>query len=354
MPTSAPSPNVLPDPWLPCPLAEVERFLSEPDDGVLDTLRATPGDILVLGAGGKMGLHLCLMLRRALAELGRDHSVLAVSRFTTLHSTADFREHEIATQTCDLADPQQLAALPDWPLVFFLAGAKFGTASNPELLQRMNVEVPQLVAERYRRARIVALSTGCVYSYVGPQTGGSVESDATGPVGDYARSCLGREQAFAAGAQRHGTPVALVRLNYSVEFRYGVLADICSRVLRGEPVSVAMGYVNVIWQRDAIAEIIRTLPLTTPQPFVLNITGDAVLSVRQLAHEFGRLLDRPVQIEGAEEPTAWLSNSAQAQRLFGPPATCLADMLRWTAAWVRSGGANYHKPTGFEKRDGKF
>jgi nucleoside-diphosphate-sugar epimerase len=354
MPTSAPPPSVLPDPWLPCSPAEVERFLSEPEDGVLDVLRNLPGDILVLGAGGKMGLHLCLMLRRALAQLGRPDRVLAVSRFTTLHSTADFREHGVATQTCDLSDPEQLAALPDWPLVFFLAGAKFGTASNPELLQRMNVDVPHLVAERYRQARIVALSTGCVYAYVAPQTGGSVETDATAPVGDYAQSCLGREQAFAAGVRLHGTSVALIRLNYSVEFRYGVLADICSRVLRGEPVPVAMGYVNVIWQRDAIAQIIRTLPLATPQPFVLNITGEAVLSVRQLAHEFGRLLDQPVQIEGTEEPTAWLSNSSQAQRLFGSPATRLTDMLRWTAAWVRSGGANYHKPTGFEKRDGKF
>jgi dTDP-4-dehydrorhamnose reductase len=286
--------------------------------------------------------------------LGRADRVLAVSRYQTLHSTADFRRYEIETRTCDLADREQLAALPDWPLVFFLAGAKFGTASNPELLQRMNVDVPQRVAERYRQARIAALSTGCVYSYVAPQTGGSVETDATAPVGDYARSCLGREQAFAAGSQRHGTSVALIRLNYSVEFRYGVLADICSRVLRGEPVPVTMGHVNVIWQRDAIAQIIRTLPLATPQPFILNITGDAVLSVRRLAHEFGRILDRPVQIEGTEEPTAWLSNSAQAQRLFGPPATRLADMLRWTAGWVRSGGANYHKPTGFEKRDGKF
>jgi nucleoside-diphosphate-sugar epimerase len=338
----------------PCAPDDVERFLSEPDDGVLETLRAMRGDILVLGAGGKMGLHLCLMLKTALARLGHADHVLAVSRYQTLHSTADFHRYEIETRTCDLADPDQLAALPDWPLVFFLAGAKFGTATNPELLQRMNVDVPTLVVERYRQARIVALSTGCVYAYVAPQTGGSVETDATAPVGDYALSCLGRERAFTAGSRQHGTPVTLVRLNYSVEFRYGVLVDICGKVLRGEPVNVAMGYVNVIWQRDALAQIIRTLPLASSPPFIINIAGDALLSVRELAHEFGRLLHQPVRIEGSEEPTAWLSNSAQGQRLFGKPRATLADMLRWTTAWVRGGGASYHKPTGFEKRDGKF
>ena len=339
---------------LPMAPDEVEPFLCQPDAGVLEDLRTVPGNVLVLGAGGKMGLHLCLMLQTALAALGRADRVLAVSRFTTLHAQDDFRRYGIQTQTCDLADRQQLAALPDWPNVFFLAGAKFGTAASPAMLEQMNVVVPQLVAERYRSARIVALSTGCVYSFVAPASGGSTENDATEPVGDYAWSCLGREQAFTVAARRYGSKVALIRLNYSTEFRYGVLVDICGKVLRGEPVNVSMGHVNVIWQRDAIAQIIRALPLASMGPLILNVTGDAVLSVRDLAHEFGRILDLPVQFEGAEAPTVWLSNSSQAQSLFGKPPTPLTDMLRWTAAWLRAGGATYGKPTGFEKRDGKY
>ena len=349
-----PSPHRLQEESLPLAGDEVERFLSRPDAEVLAALRTVPGDVLVLGAGGKMGLHLCLMLQAALAALGRQDRLLAVSRFTTLHAQDDFRRYGIETRACDLADRQQLALLPDWPNVFFLAGTKFGTAASPVMLARMNVVVPQRVAERFRPARIVALSTGCVYSFVSPASGGSSEADATEPVGDYAWSCLGREHAFTTAARRYGTQVALIRLNYSTEFRYGVLVDICGKVLRGEPVNVSMGHVNVIWQRDAIAQIIRSLPLANAGPLVLNVTGDAVLSVRDLAREFGRMLDLPVQFAGSEAPTVWLSNSSQAQRLFGKPPTPLTDMLRWTAAWLRAGGATYGKPTGFEKRDGKY
>ena len=339
---------------LPMPPEDVELFLSEPDEGVREALRTVAGDFVVLGAGGKMGLHFCLMLQRALASLGRPDRVVAVSRFQTLHSTADFVRYGIETWPCDLAEPDQLAALPDFPNVFFLAGAKFGTAHQPEVLQRMNVYVPQLVAERYRLARIVALSTGCVYSYTTPASGGSLEADETAPVGDYARSCLGREQAFGAGCERHGTRVTLVRLNYSVEFRYGVLLDICGKVLHGEPVDVAMGYVNVIWQRDAVAQIIRTLPLANAPPFIINVTGPETLSVRELAQQFAQVLQQPATIAGVESPTAWLSNSAQAQHLLGPPQASLPDLIRWTTEWLRTGGATYHKPTGFEKRDGNF
>lgn len=351
---SDPSPTIAPELPLPMPPEQVEEFLSQPDAEVSAGLRGVPGDFLVLGAGGKMGLHLCLMLQTALAASGRTDRVLAVSRFTSLHSSGDFRRYGIETLTCDLADRRQLAALPDCPNVFFLAGAKFGTANNPVLLARMNVVVPRLVAERFRSSGIVALSTGCVYAYVAASSGGSTEADATAPVGDYAWSCLGRERAFFEAARRHGTRVALIRLNYSTEFRYGVLVDICGKVLRGEPVNVTMGHVNVIWQRDAIAQIIRALPLASTDPFVLNVTGDAILPVRELAHEFGRLLKLPVTLEGTETTTAWLSNSGQAQQLFGKPTTPLTDMLRWTAAWLCAEGKTYGKPTGFEKRDGKF
>lgn len=339
---------------LPCPPESIDEFLSEPSAEVTALVAHTPGRIHVLGAGGKMGLHLSLMLKRALDRGGRGRDLLAVSRFSTLRDTDDFERHGIATRACDLSDPAAVAALPDAPTLFFLAGVKFGTASAPELLRKFNVEMPGLVAQRFHRARIVAFSTGCVYPFVRPESGGATESTPPAPPGDYAASCLGREKAFAAVSREMGTRVALIRLNYSIEFRYGVLFDIASKVFRGEPVDVSTGHVNVIWQRDAVDHIIRSVELAGSPAVPVNITGPDVLSVRTLAQRFGTLLERPVKITGREAETAWLNNAAAAHQRFGKPATSLEQMLAWTAEWVRRGGESWGKPTGFEVRSGKF
>lgn len=339
---------------LPCPPADVDQFLSEPSAAVTALLARTPGQVLVLGAGGKMGLHLSLMLRRALHAAGRADALLAVSRFSTLRDRAEFDRYQIATHACDLSDPEALARLPDAPTVFFLAGVKFGTASAPDLLRQYNIEMPRLVAQRFHDSRFVAFSSGCVYPYVRADTGGATESTPPEPPGDYAASCLAREEAFATASREHGTPVALIRLNYSVEFRYGVLVDIAEKVYRGEAIDVTMGYVNVIWQRDALDHAIRALELAASPPVPVNITGPHVLSVRALAHRFGELLQRPVTITGTEADTAWLNNASRAHDTFGLPPTALDDMLVWTAEWLRRGGQTWGKPTGFEKRSGRF
>lgn len=341
-------------PELPCAPEEADAFLGAPAPELAAALAGVPGRVLVLGAGGKMGLHLCLLLRGALRPLGREADLLAVSRFTTLRDRADFARHGLATRAADLADPAAVAALPDAGAVFFLAGVKFGTAAAPELLQRMNVEVPRLVAARFARARIVAFSTGCVYPFVAPASGGATEATPPAPPGDYARSCLGREEAFAEGARRHGTPVTLLRLNYAVEFRYGVLADIAGRVLREEPVDVTTGHVNVIWQRDALVHTVRALELAAAPAVPLNVTGPGILRVRDLARDFGRLLGREPRLGGTEAPTAWLNDAGTAHRRFGVPPTDLATMQRWVAAWLLRGGGTWGKPTGFERRDGRF
>ncbi|MBM3854884.1 MAG: NAD(P)-dependent oxidoreductase [Verrucomicrobia bacterium] len=341
-------------PALPCPADGVDEFLSRPSPEATAVLAQTAGPVLVLGAGGKMGLHLSLMLQRALASLGRPHALTAVSRFTTLHDLTDFTRHGIATRAADLCDPAVLAALPEAPTVFFLAGVKFGTASSPELLRRINSELPALVAERFRRARIVAFSTGCVYPFVRPETGGATEETPTAPVGEYAASCLAREVAFGAGAQAHGTRVALIRLNYSVEFRYGVLVDLAQKVLAGQPIDLTTGHVNVIWQRDALDHTIRALDLAGTPAVPVNITGADVLSVRALAIRFGELCGRPVTFTGREADTAWLNNAARSHRRFGRPPTSVEDMQRWIVAWLLQGGATWGKPTAFEQRDGKF
>jgi nucleoside-diphosphate-sugar epimerase len=332
----------------------VDRFLSEPTPRVLDALVRIPGPILVLGAGGKMGLHLCLMLRRGLDAIGRKDAVIAVSRFTTLRDREEFEREGIVVHAADLANPSALAAIPDAPTVFFLAGAKFGTAANAALLQTANVEVPRLVATRFRSSRIVAFSTGCVYPFVDHRFGGATEETPVGPVGDYAISCLGREREFSAGSLQHHTPVALIRLNYSVEFRYGVLVDIAQKVWAGAPVDVTMGYVNVIWQRDAIAHVIQSATLAASPAVPINITGPETLEVRLLARRFGQIFGRSVNITGNESPTAWLNNAEKSHRLFGPPATSLDQMMHWVAAWITQNGETWGKPTGFEKRDGKF
>lgn len=339
---------------LPCPPGAIDDFLGEPLPGAVAALRDTPGPFLVLGAGGKIGLHLCVMLRRALTRLGRRDRVVAVSRFSSLRDRSAFEQRGIETLPCDLADPAQFDQLPDAPTVFFLAGVKFGTAAAPELLRRINVEVPRRVALRYAAAAIVAFSSGCVYPFVSPASGGATEETPTAPVGDYALSCLAREEAFAGVSAAQGTRVALLRLNYSVEFRYGVLVDLAQRVLARQPIDVTTGHINAIWQNDAVAHSIQALGLVRSPAMPVNITGPDLLSVREVATQFGDLFGTPVEIVGREADTAWLNNAARSHRLFGPPAVPVEQMMRWIAAWLQQGGETWGKPTGFERRDGRF
>ncbi len=339
---------------LPCPPGAVDDFIGEPTARVIEVLARTPGPFLVLGAGGKIGLHLALMLRRALDRLGRSDRVIAVSRFRTLRDRTAFDSRGVESFACDLTDPAGLAALPDAPTVFFLAGVKFGTASAPGLLHALNVDLPQRVAARFRRSRIVAYSSGCVYPFVPVASGGATEQTPPAPVGDYAASCLAREHAFAGAAADQGNPVALIRLNYSVEFRYGLLVDLAQRVLAREPVDVTMGHVNVIWQTDAVAHSIQALEFAGSPAAPINLTGADTLSVRDLVHRFGAIADVPVELTGTEAGTAWLNNAALSHRLFGAPPTSVDTMMHWIVAWLRSGGDTWGKPTGFERRDGRY
>ncbi len=339
---------------LPCIPGDADRFLAQPTPPVIEAVAQCSGPFLVLGAGGKMGLHVCLMLRRALDALGRRDAVTAVSRFQVLRDRATFEQHGVQTAPCDLTHPAEVAALSDAPTVFFLAGVKFGTTSAPDLLRKANVEMPRLVADRFRAARIVAFSSGCVYPFVRPETGGATEETPVDPIGEYAASCIAREEAFVAGAARHLTRVALIRLNYSVEFRYGVLVDIATKVLREAPIDVTTGYFNAIWQRDAVDHVIQSVAVAGCPPVPINITGSEVLSVRRVAERFGELFRRPVHIVGQEAPTAWLNNAKRSHQLFGPPKTSPEEMMTWVAAWLTQGGTTWDKPTGFERRDGRF
>jgi nucleoside-diphosphate-sugar epimerase len=339
---------------LPCAPAEIDDFISRPTPRVLEVVARAPGPFLVLGAGGKIGLHLSIMLRRALEQLGRKDRVLAVSRFSTLRDRAAFEQRGVETLPCDLGDVASLRQLPDAPTVFFLAGVKFGTATAPGLLHAINVEMPHRVAEKFARSRIIAFSSGCVYPFVTPASGGAREDTPPSPVGDYAASCLAREQAFTKVGAAGGTPVALIRLNYSVEFRYGLLVDIAQMVLAERPVDVTTGHVNVIWQTDAVAHTIQSLDIAGSPAVPINVTGAEILSVRDLAHRFGAALGRQVRITGTEADTAWLNNASHSHRLFGSPQTSVEQMIKWISEWLSNGGETWGKPTGFEKRDGRF
>jgi len=333
---------------------QLEDRLSEPTSGLLDTLRQQPGDIAVLGVGGKMGPTLARMARCALDQLDRRDRVFGVARFSAGDLPAQLRRHGVEPIRCDLLDRDAVQQLPDAPNILFLAGQKFGTSQWPELTWAMNTLVPANVADKYRQARIVAFSTGCVYPLVPVASGGSRETDELGPPGDYANSCVGRERIFTFFAKRNGTPVALVRLNYAIDLRYGVLLDVALKVWRGEPVDVTMGHANVIWQRDANAYALQCLGHAASPPFILNVTGPETIAIREVAGRFGELFGRPARFTGQEAPTAWLSNAAQAHQLFGPPSVGVGQLIEWTADWVQHGGATLGKPTHFEVRDGKF
>lgn len=333
---------------------DLEEFLSRPSPEVVEALRRTPGDVIVIGAGGKMGPSLTTMVRRACDALGDGRTVTAVSRFSSPEAAARLENGGIRVVRAELGDRDAVGRLPDAPNVIYMAGQKFGTKDLPSLTWAMNTLVPAMVAERYAGSRIVAFSTGNVYPLSPAASPGSRESDSLTPIGEYANSCVGRERVLEHVSRTRGTPMTVVRLNYAVDLRYGVLVDIAHRVAAGEPVHVDMGFVNVIWQGDANAQAIRALTVSASPPRAINVTGPERLSVREIARRLGDLLGTAPRIEGTEAPDALLSDTTLAQSLFGPPTVSTDVLIEWVASWVAHGGTRLGKATKFEVRDGKF
>lgn len=333
---------------------DLDHFMAEPDANVLSTVEKSEGDFVVLGAAGKMGPTVALMLRKAIDKLGKKQEVYGVSRFSDPKSREQLEAWGIKTVPCDLLDAGAVKNLPDAKNVLFLAGQKFGTSSNPELTWVMNTLTPANVAERYKDARIVAYSTGCVYPFTKIGSGGSVETDEIDPQGEYANTCAGRERVFEYYAKKNNTPIALYRLNYAVDLRYGVIVDVAQKVLAGEEVDVSMGQVNLIWQGDAVARSIALLDHATSPAFKLNVTGPETIAIRFLAEKLAGYFGKTAKITGTEQPEAWLSNASLSNRLFGYPQVTLDEMIQWVAAYLQTGGSTLNKPTHFETRDGKF
>jgi nucleoside-diphosphate-sugar epimerase len=342
---------------LPARIGDIEQLdelLSEPTAGVVETLGRLPGDLIVLGVGGKMGPTLARMARRASDLAGVRRRVIGVARFTDARLPARLASWDIDAIRCDLLDGAQLARLPDAALVVFMTGMKFGSTGQEALTWAMNCWLPAKVCQRYGNARLAVFSTGNVYGLTPVALGGSRETDTLNASGDYALSCVGRERLCGYFSRSLGIPMAILRLNYATELRYGVLVDLAQRVQAGEPIALAMGQLNALWQADANAMALAALGLAESPPLVVNLAGPELLSVRRVAEEFGRLLKRPVTFRGTEGADALLSNGQLGQRLFGYPRVPAEQLMHWIADWIGRGGATLGKPTHFEVRDGQF
>ena len=328
--------------------------MSRPTPEVVEAMGGMAGDLLILGVGGKMGPTLAKLAKRAIDESDSEKRVIGVSRFSVPDLQADLNQAGIETIACDLLNETELQGLPDVPNVIFMAGRKFGSTGNEPLTWVMNTYLPGRVAEKYRNSRIVVFSTGNVYPLTPVSHGGATETHPVDPIGEYAQSCLGRERLFERASNQFGTPLAILRLNYAIDLRYGILLDIAEKVYGEKPVDLTMGATNVIWQGDANAVVLRALMHCQSPAMLLNLTGPEIVSIRWLATRFGEIFGKAPAFEGIEADTALLSNAARSHQLFGYPRISLEQMVRWVAHWVEIGGTSLGKPTKFEVRDGKF
>jgi nucleoside-diphosphate-sugar epimerase len=333
---------------------DLAELLSRPSPALIAMMKHLDGDIMVLGISGKIGPDLALTALRAIRQAGGRSKVIGVSRFSDEGARERLEKVDIELVTCDLLTTEGVATLPGVRNIIYLAGRKFGTHGNEELTWVANVVVPANVAHHFRESRIVAFSTGAVYPMVTPASGGCREEDPLGPIGEYAQSCLGRERVFGYYSKANGTPVSLIRLNYAVDLRYGVLHDIGKLVLEDKPVDLTMGYFNTIWQGDVNNQTLLAIAHCSSPPAVWNVTRPEVVSTRRVAGQFAEIMGRKVAFKGEEGPVALLSNPARAAKVLGPPAVSLKAMVRWQAHWLLAGGRSLEKPTHFEETGGEY
>lgn len=335
-------------------IAELEDRLSTPSDRLIQDIKKIEGDILILGVGGKMGPSLAKLASRAFSECGSSQKVIGVSRFSDQQLKGELQDFGIETIEADLLKESELKALPEVRNVIYMIGKKFGTSGNEHLTWAINAYLPGRMAEKFQDSRIVAFSSGNIYPFVSYGSGGATERTEPDPVGEYAQSCLGRERVLEHFSNRHDIPMLMFRLNYAVEMRYGNLLEIAKAVYEGDPIDLRNGHMNVIWQGDANEIALRSLLHCSTPPQLLNVTGPETISVRSVAHEFGRILGKEPKFVNEEQSTSLLSNASLSHKLFGYPSVSLNQLVEWTAEWVRTDKKTINKPTHFQERSGKF
>ncbi|GBG07597.1 epimerase [Paenibacillus agaridevorans] len=335
-------------------LTELEAKLAEPSQALVSDLSKVEGDIILLGVGGKMGPSLARLAMNAIREGGLNKRVIGVSRFSNQEARRELEEFGVETISCELLDNESLFSLPDAANVIYMAGNKFGTTGNEHFTWAMNTYLPGRVAEKFKDSRIVVFSSGNIYPFKPVSSGGASESVAPEPLGEYAQSTLGRERIFEYHSHKNGTPMAMYRLNYAIDMRYGVLLELAKAIQENRSIDLTMGFANVIWQGDANAMALRSLNHCSSPPTLINITGPETVSIRWAATEIAKRLGKEALFEGIESETALLNNAAKSHQLFGYPRVSLLQMIDWTAEWVLQGGATWNKPTHFQERKGNF
>lgn len=334
---------------------KLQELLTTPSNGLINDIAKIDGDIMILGAGGKMGPDMCTLAAKAIRKAGITKKVYAVSRFSDKELVAKLENQGVTVICTDLLNDGALDALPDCENIIFMAGRKFGTDGSEYLTWGMNSWLPCMTAKRFAKSKIVVFSSGNLYPKVATGSGGATEAVMPQPVGEYPMSCLARERAFEYAAKALGTHVCIMRLNYAIDLQYGVLHDIAQSILADKPINLAaMPSFNCIWQKDANEAAIRLLLHTSPQMNIVNVTGPETAGVKVTAQKLAQQLGKDVTFVGEEADTAYLNNAGKMFRMFGYPSVSLETLIQWQAEWILQGGKSLGKPTHFEERDGKY
>lgn len=333
---------------------KLNELLTTPSDKLVSDMKKIKGDIMILGAGGKMGPTLAVLAKAAIEKAGVEKRVIAVSRFSDPFALELLHSRGVETISCDLLDNDSLNALPEVENVIYMAGRKFGTDGQEYLTWAMNATLPAFVAYKFRKSNIVVFSSGNIYPIVPLSSGGCTEEDKVGPVGEYAMSCLARERAFEYAANQYGTKVFIYRLNFAVDLRYGVLFDCAKKIMDGTPISLSTPCFNFIWQGSANEIAIRGLLHCGAPAVKMNVTGPETVSIKAASLKLGKLLGKEPVFEGTEQGNAYLNNASKAMELFGYPEVSADTLIRWQAEYILDGGRTIDKPTHFEERKGSY
>lgn len=332
-------------------LSDLREFMTTPTRGLVECLGRLDGDIIVLGAGGKMGPELVETLVKANREAGRERRIGAASRFSNPEVGKRLLELGVELHFGDLRMQEFLDGLPDCRNVVFMPGMKFGSSGDWTSAFHQNSILPYLVGERYTSSRIVVFSSGNPYPRTPVEEGGCGEDDELKPRGVYGWNVVARESSFRITSERHEEQTTgLYRLFYSQHLCYGVLVDLARMVQEGEEISLSMPAVNLISQRDAIDVALKLLEHCENPPFVLNAAGE-IVRVREIAEKMGQIMNREPRLVEPEPETALLGKDERCRELFGDYRDTTGEMIEAAARWVMRGNETWDMPTMFGKVD---